>query len=313
MKTYVAVTDQRWYQFLAARPYLTEANFWMPGGGPAVFGAVAPGESFLFKTHRPHNRLVGGGFLSDYRQLPLETAWERFGEANGVASLEEMRAAIGQYRRRALDPYENPVIGCAMLRDTAFFELADLRPTSAEFAGNLVRGKSFEIGRQPDSTVEEAFRRLLDVSPSGLTPMDLAYVDERAMFGSPRLYTPRLGQRSFAAVIESAYGGRCAITGAKIRPALQAAHIRPVAQAGQHRVDNGLLLRADVHIMFDRGYLGVHPSTHGLQVSSRLRQDFGNGDEFYVREGEPIAVPTKPVERPNTEFLEWHLDEVFHG
>jgi putative restriction endonuclease len=44
-----------------------------------------------------------------------------------------------------------------------------------------------------------------------------------------------------------------------------------------------------------------------------LRHEFGNGEEFYARaaSGEPIAVPTKRAERPNREFLEWHMDEVF--
>lgn len=99
------------------------------------------------------------------------------------------------------------------------------------------------------------------------------------MVGRPQVRIPRLGQRSFAAVVQEAYGQRCAVTGARILPTLQAAHILPVAEHGQHRIDNGLLLRADVHIMFDQGYLGVHPHTRSLEVSGRLREDFGNGAE----------------------------------
>ena len=65
--------------------------------------ALAPGEPFFFKTHNPHNRLVGGGFFSDSARLRVSEAWEFFSEANGVASVEEMRARIGRYRR---DPGE---------------------------------------------------------------------------------------------------------------------------------------------------------------------------------------------------------------
>ncbi|WP_371131195.1 HNH endonuclease [Microbacterium sp.] len=85
------------------------------------------------------------------------------------------------------------------------------------------------------------------------------------MFGDPTLTVPRLGQGGFRAWVLDAYNARCAITGHKIRPTLQAAHIRPVASGGQHRVDNGLLLRSDVHTMFDRGYLTVddHYSPRG--------------------------------------------------
>lgn len=311
MKTYVAVTDQRWYEFLAARPQLREANFWMPGGGPKAFGAVQPGEAFLFKTHHPHNRIVGGGFLADYRRLPLGTAWRELGEANGVGSEEAMRELIGRYRKVPLDSHEDPVIGCAMLRDTVFFRSStDLRPTREEFPGNVVQGKSFVLGERSGSVVEEAFWRLLADAPGGMTEAELSFFDEGPTRGRPRLVTPRLGQRSFAAVVQGAYG-HCAVTGNKVLPTLQAAHILPVAEHGQHRIDNGLLLRADVHIMFDRGYLGVHPETKALQVSPRLRETFGNGEEFYARAGTSIALPARVADHPNGAFLEWHLDAVF--
>lgn len=310
MKTYVAVTDQRWYEFLASRPNLTEANFWMPGGGPRAFGAVRPGEAFLFKTHHPHNRIVGGGFLADYRQLPLGTAWRELGEANGVDSEVAMRDLIGRYRREPLGRFEDPVIGCAMLRDTVFFTDSELRPTREEFPGNLVQGKSFELGAQRGSVVEEAFWRLLADAPSGMTETELSYFDEGPTRGRPGLVTPRLGQRSFAAVVQGAYR-HCAVTGNKVLPTLQAAHILPVAERGQHRIDNGLLLRADVHIMFDQGFLGVHPETKALQVSPQLRETYGNGAEFYSKAGTPITLPAKVVDQPNRSFLEWHLDVVY--
>lgn len=91
---------------------------------------------------------------------------------------------------------------------------------------------------------------------------------------------------------------------------LQAAHIRPVSAGGQHRLDNGLLLRSDVHTLFDRGYLTVDPA-YRLRVSPRLRDEFGNGEEFYQRAGQPIGVPEARLDRPSQEGLEWHLSEVF--
>jgi putative restriction endonuclease len=75
-------------------------------------------------------------------------------------------------------------------------------------------------------------------------------------------------------------------------------------------VTNGLLLRSDVHTLFDRGYLGVDP-TYRLRVSPRLREDFGNGDRFYAQAGQLVALPEHRADRPQREFLEWHLDEIF--
>ena len=130
------------------------------------------------------------------------------------------------------------------------------------------------------------------------------------MFGDPRLAPYRLGQQAFQAVVLEAYHGHCAITQTKIRPVLQAAHIRPVTEGGEHRLDNGLLLRSDVHTMFDRGYLAIDDN-YRLLVSPRLRGEFGNGERFYANAGEVIELPDRKIDRPQREFLQWHIDTVF--
>ena len=85
---------------------------------------------------------------------------------------------------------------------------------------------------------------------------------------------------------------------------------RPGQQAAADRLDNGLLLRSDVHTRYDRGYLGVDPR-YRLLVSPRLRADFSNGDQFYAKAGLVIDLPERRADRPGREFLEWHLDEIF--
>jgi putative restriction endonuclease len=103
VKAYVGVTDGDWYRFLAAHPTLNEVNFWRPSGGRA-FRVLTPGEPFFFKTHHPHNRVVGGGFFSGFAELRISEAWEFFGQANGTATLEEMRQRVGRYRRAPIGP-----------------------------------------------------------------------------------------------------------------------------------------------------------------------------------------------------------------
>src|SRR5215470_5459949 len=97
MDAYIAVTDGDWYRFLARRPELDEVNFWRPGGGRG-FHRIAVGEPF-FKTHHPHNRVVGGGFYSGFAPLTVSEAWDLYGYANGVEDLGQMRRRVGQYRR----------------------------------------------------------------------------------------------------------------------------------------------------------------------------------------------------------------------
>jgi len=308
VKAYVGVTDGDWYRFLAARPSLAEVNFWRPGGG-REFRVLTPGEPFFFKTHYPDNRVVGGGFYSGFAQLPISTAWELFAEANGVDSLEQMRARVGQYRRVPIHPHEDPVIGCVFVRDVVFFSQDASADPPPEFAPNIVQGKGYDLAV---SSFEGYFVELLARLVGGPVEVDLGMPWHRPgpVYGDARLTPQRLGQQSFQAVVLSAYHHRCAVTGGRIRPVLQAAHIRPLPEGGEHRLDNGLLLRSDVHTLYDRGYLGVDPK-HRLLVSPRLRAEFGNGEQFYSRAGQLIAVPERRGDRPNREFLEWHLETVF--
>jgi putative restriction endonuclease len=307
VKAYVGVTDGEWYRFLAARPQVDEVNFWRPSGGRG-FRVLTVGEPFFFKSHYPHNRVVGGGFYSGFAHLPISEAWDLFGEANGVASLGRMRSLVAQYRKAPIGSGEDPVIGCVFVRNTVFFPQDRSADPPPDFASNVVQGKGYDLAL---GGVDAYFGDLLmRLGVQGGVDLSRPWHRPGAVYGDPRLVPQRLGQQSFQAVVLGAYNGRCAITGGRIRPVLQAAHIRPLPSGGEHRLDNGLLLRSDVHTLYDRGYLGVDPK-HRLLVSSRLREEFGNGEQFYSRAGEPITVPQRPLDRPNREFLEWHLDTVF--
>jgi putative restriction endonuclease len=308
VRAYVGVTDGDWFRFLAARPAVAEVNFWQPSGG-REFRVLAPGEPFFFKTHYPHNRVVGGGFFSDSARLKVSEAWELFGESNGVESMEKMLARIGHYRRVPLGPGEDPLIGCLFVRDVRFFPPDNTMAPPPGFARNIVQGKSYDLA---EPSVSPYFADLIQLTLGAAVELDFSQPWHRPgpVFGDPRLAPYRLGQRSFQAVVLDAYHRRCAITGTHISPVLQAAHIRPVASGGEHRLDNGLLLRSDVHTLFDRGYLGVDPK-YRLLVSGRLREDFSNGDQFYAIAGTVVGLPERKVDRPKSEFLEWHLDEIF--
>jgi len=60
---------------------------------------------------------------------------------------------------------------------------------------------------------------------------------------------------AFEILITDAYQRRCAITGEKTLPVLEAVHIKPFILNGTHEIGNGLLIRRDFHTLFDRGYI----------------------------------------------------------
>ena len=67
-----------------------------------------------------------------------------------------------------------------------------------------------------------------------------------------------------------------------------------------------MLLRADLHILFGKGFLTINNDLQ-VEVSHRIKTEYENGKIYYALHGKPLAiVPQRMDERPAHEFLEWH-------
>jgi len=297
----VAVTDGDWFETLRRRPDLTEVNFWSPS--PRPFRALQPGELFLFKLHAPRNVIVGGGIFAHANILPCSLAWEAFGEANGATSARQMRERIARYQRTSGDDRSDLAIGCRILTQPVFLDEDDWIPVPESWSANIVSFKTYSTDEPDGLRLWEAVaEQLARPGPRGF--------GER--FGAPQLVRPRLGQGAFRIVITDLYERRCAVTRERTLPALEAAHIRPYAEGGEHEVRNGLLLRRDIHSLFDAGYVTVTPDLH-FEVSRRIREEFENGRHYYALHGSQVAAPASLVERPDPVALTWHNERVFRG
>ncbi|HKS06352.1 MAG TPA: HNH endonuclease signature motif containing protein, partial [Gemmatimonadaceae bacterium] len=255
-KAFIGVTDKDWFEFLSHRPDLREVNFWQPGGR-SVFGALERGELFLFKLHSPNNYIVGGGFFAASSLLPVSLAWETFRDMNGVASLGQMRARIEKYRDGPANPTEDYVIGNIVLEETFFLTREAWIPVPADFSLNIVRGKTYDLAHGNGLALWRELELRLSANQTVSVQRSVAEGTVGRMFGDPVLARNRLGQGAFRLLITDNYERRCAVTREHTLPVLEAAHIRPVHLGGLHEVTNGLLLRSDVHTLFDRGYVTV--------------------------------------------------------
>ena len=129
-------------------------------------------------------------------------------------------------------------------------------------------------------------------------------------YGEALLIQPRLDQATFWIGVIDAYQRTCAVTEEHSLPALEAGHIKLYSLGGEHRIANGLLLRSDIHRLFDQGYVTVKPE-HRFEVSRRLKEDFENGRSYYPLHGKMIHVPALPEERPDPAALAWHNSKWF--
>ena len=90
---------------------------------------------------------------------------------------------------------------------------------------------------------------------------------------------------------------------------LDAAHLRPYAELGPHRLKRGILLK-DLHALFVAGYVTVTPTLE-LRVSRRIREEFENGRDSYAPRGRIGPGASAAGSAPVSRILEWHSDTVF--
>ena len=288
----------------AGPPALDEVNFWQP----SAHGFNAPpGTPFFFKLKSPHNAIGGFGIFARYEAATVRLAWEAFGEKNGAASLDEMATRVGRYARRDHRPRHR--VGCIMVAQPVFFADGDWVEQPRDWVGTSSRARGTTSARAR-------------AAASGRSAGPDARRDERA---APAL---RLAARLRGTAIRRA-AGRGSAPGAGHLPGRghrglprrvrrQRGALTSGARGGAHstlrggrlpQVTNGLLLRADIHRLFDKGYVTVTPAGHFL-VSQRLAQEWENGKAYYAIDGS-ASRPGERADQPDAALLRWHNDKVF--
>ena len=315
MKFYLGVTDNAWYTFLSQRSN-EDVNFWQPGG-QGSFRVLSPGAPFVFKLKAPFNAIGGLGFFSSHALLPLDVAWDIFTERNGMASYAQFKQKIVTYRGAANTFQTNSNIGCIVLTDPIFFREEDWIETPENWGKSIVQGKSYDttesVGNQLWKKIEALLEKyhLFDREQSRKSQLILEEAEVR--YSERYLTRVRLGQGAFRVQLTDAYRRKCAISGEKTLPALEAAHIKPYAESGPHYISNGLLMRADLHKLFDTGYLTITSDYH-VEVSGKIKETFENGKDYYKYHGQSlILLPAAVDDHPNRQYIEWHNQHIYNG
>ncbi|MFY9489028.1 MAG: HNH endonuclease [Solirubrobacterales bacterium] len=269
------------------------------------------GTPVIFKLKMPQNAICGFGFFSQYQRIPVWQAWELFGAANGVSSQAALTERIKRIAsRNAIDIGPDPHVGCVVLAQPCFLPPDEWIEIPDDWKSNIVTGRSQNLatgeGQRIWAQCLAAYARLYDDSD------EIVLAAEAARRGTPRMIAPRLGQASFRLDVQSAYSDRCAVTGEHSLPVLEAAHVTPWGAGGPHSVSNGILLRSDLHRLFDRGYVTVSDGAQ-LVVGEALREEWNNGKAYYELQGRTLFEPETPRDRIDRDRLAWHRESVFLG
>lgn len=114
----------------------------------------------------------------------------------------------------------------------------------------------------------------------------------------------RRGQPAFRKALLDAYAGCCAMTGCNLVDALEAAHIRPYSGQASSVVSNGLLLRADVHTLFDLYLIAVDPVSLRVSLAPALRQS-----SYSDLVDKKLASPVSAALSASPDSLAWHRSQ----
>jgi hypothetical protein len=249
----------------------------------ASYKAARPGDRvYLFKQGDDPRGIFGVGTIAgkpEERDEPSDTGGLRF------------RVPIRF--ERLVDPTRNFLLRLE--------EIGDSVPSGLIKA--LASGEGV-----PEEKIPELERKLSSSLPQSWPPLeggqgdDPAFdpdsvVDERERaFRAIRI---RRGQPAFRSALLKAYGNRCVVTGCAIEDLLEAAHIMPYLGPLTNHPSNGLLLRTDLHTLFDCHLLGIHPETRKIAISRKI---MGSAYERFA--GRLLRKPLNETSGPTRKNLE---------
>jgi len=307
---YIGNTDISWFDYLRG---ITpeDVNFWKPGGN-VPFKALTVGAPFLFRLKSPISAIGGIGFFSSFSFFPISLAWEVFGNRNGTETYDKFYKTIRRLRDKDNLLEKNPNVGCIVLTNPVFFKHEDWIPF--KFDSGVVQGAGFTTLTPDGKAIWDKISMTLhrySIANTGDEKNQFQISEPIAQYGDSVLMKVRLGQGAFRVMLTETYNRKCAISGEKTLPVLEAAHIKPFAESGPHSMSNGLLLRSDIHKLFDSGYLTITNELK-VEVSKKIKEEFDNGREYYKFHGQTLAVIPKSIDnRPANNYIEWHNNNIF--
>lgn len=288
----ISNTDRAWFNFLKQLGLNSHVNFWTPT--PWNIRGLQKNARLYFMLKSPIRKIAGFGEFQGYQNLTAKLAWDKFGYRNGCYSkevlIERVQSYIDKNSRKFggvkidADRYE---IGCIELNNCEFWDegdFIDLIGVGVEFPKQVVTIKFFKQYDLIRINEKRASAFALIKEPSNK---------------KKSLTLIREGQGEFRGLVLRAYGNRCCISGEVIPELLEAAHIQPYTNRCSNHIQNGLLMRVDLHRLFDNGLLYIDRNFF-VHISKVLL----NTAYYEKYNGVRIQLPDDAFEFPSPEALE---------
>ncbi|SMC95081.1 HNH endonuclease [Pedobacter nyackensis] len=286
----ISPTDNNWFYYLKKNNFNSTVNFWTPT--PWNIKGLNKGDKFFFMLKAPI-RLIGGfGEFVEYKNLTAEQAWIEFGFRNGRDSKQNFIDSIQKYIDSNSKKFGKKTInantytiGCIILQNCQFWENEEFKQLDKDkikFSSQIVKLKYFDdaLNMLDPSSLIERFHPLKGQRENLFTQVN-----------------GRIGQERFKSAVLKAYNHRCCISGDPTPELLEASHIQSYLNINSNHIQNGILLRIDLHRLFDNGLLYIDEE-YTIHISSVLKNDY-----YYSFCGKKINLPTNSKDYPSVEAL----------
>jgi hypothetical protein len=192
--------------------------------------------------------------------------------------------------------YEQRIVPTLTTEEMAKDEVLGAKPALSRG----IQGTNFSLSVEEVSRIRQLTRgHCFEFAPHELVFDPSIGLDERTR--TLATVVQRQGQPEFRNRLIEAYGERCAVTGCDAVDALEAAHIRPYLGQRTNTVTNGLLLRADIHTLFDKGLLTIDADRMVVVIHQTLAST-----DYRSLDGQLIRLPVNPRHHPNRDALRHH-------
>lgn len=298
---YVGNTDKDWFDHLKAQPSLQEVNHWQPSG--VKFKILREGGIFFFRLKSPINMIGGFGLLASTENASISLLWDSIGTGNGVSSKEEFVSRVKHYRTKnsvkgIVD--EKTQVGFKILTEPVFLDEKDWFPEPSDWSPQIVVGKSYSSDSSSGQDLLSHYMNLAGRSSGrdSIARRMFGFEEEVQAGYKTRSVKQRTGQHLFKINLMYAYGGKCAMTGCNIEEVLEAAHIVPFSKSHDHSIANGILLRKDIHTLFDKGLIAIDKN-YRIRLSEEFKSNYPQKDNIYFKlDGQKIQLPHDRVHWP---------------
>ncbi len=231
-------------------------------GSGATVKNLKPGDIVIFvrSGDSPHYIHMWGQF-SWFNIEPIDSAWEKFGTALGAEDKQNWSELVS--RLPALTGRES--FG-AIVVDNLVVPVDPIPLASVDVATrNATKGRF--LNESEVLRILGAMEQTLPTNKEGYTPNDS---DSREIVNRQML--ARLGQPMFRSMALLRYNNTCVISACTISELLESAHICPHRGEKDNHPENSLLLRCDLHTLFDRDLLGINPNHLTVELHPTIRQ-----------------------------------------